>query len=747
MRRFVVTVTALLMTCLMVLAVMYMTNIYIDLNPGKTPESFVCTSEDRILIRKDGEWQELEIRGVNMGTGLPGKWSTDYGINKAEYLRWFKEIKAMGANTVRIYSILADDFYNAFYEFNRNNPDPLYLLQGVWVNDYVQNSHMDALDPKFRDKLISDAVTMTDVIHGRRAIFVSDAYMGSGIYTHDISEWVIGYILGVEWEDVTVAYTNEMNPDKNEYIGEYVYTAPEAAPFEAMLAETADRLMSYESSRYKQQRLVAFTNWATTDPFTYTEEVARFFRKCATVDVEHIRITDKVVSGQFASYHVYPYYQDYLSYMDRSKWDTLTQEPVDFSDCFGENGEVNTYRAYLKLLSAHHTMPVVISEFGVSTGRGIAQRDQNTGRNQGHMTEKEQGEALISCYEDIMAAGCAGGAVFSWQDEWFKRTWNTMHAIDMSRNPYWSDYQTNEQYFGLLSFDPGKYETVSYPDGDTGEWYGTDNTGGNTGGRLSDKDTVTAYDDGSYIGMKYDERYLYILAHVPGFDLDNDTIVLPLDITEKTGSNYFKEYEMKFEYPADFVLVLNGREDSQLLVQDRYNALNANYSMNITGKDIYMDPPDKDSPNFETIKMILQTSTEVFRDGDLAMAETFETGRLRYADANPEHQDYDSLSDFFSNGDDIEIRIPWQLLNFADPSKMMIHDDYYDGNFGIRFIKTSSLRIGLGRAGQTERIPMGEFRLRGWTNKVEYHERLKPAYYMLKDYWNSDRSEDGGEAA
>ena len=119
-------------------------------------------------------------------------------------------------------------------------------------------------------------------------------------------------------------------------------------------------------------------------------------------------------------------------------------------DYYDRDGDLNTYYAYLKLLNDYHTMPVVISEYGVSTGRGMAQRDINTGRNQGHMTEQEQGQALIDCYEDIMDAGSAGSCVFTWQDEWFKRTWNTMANVDLDNTPYWSDYQTNEQYFGLL---------------------------------------------------------------------------------------------------------------------------------------------------------------------------------------------------------------------------------------------------------------------------------------------------------
>ena len=219
MKRFVLSVTAILLILLALFAVIFQTGFYIDMTPNALPTTFVRTQGQTIQLQKDGRWQEFTVRGVNMGTGLPGHWATDYAIDKQTYLRWFAQIQEMGANTIRVYSILSDDFYNAFYEYNQGREEPLYLLQGVWVNDYVQISHMDAFDDRFRQKLIDDTLMMVDVIHGQRAIFVSDAYMGSGLYLRDISQWVIGYILGVEWEDVTVAYTNEKYPDRNSYQG------------------------------------------------------------------------------------------------------------------------------------------------------------------------------------------------------------------------------------------------------------------------------------------------------------------------------------------------------------------------------------------------------------------------------------------------------------------------------------------------------------------------------------------------
>ena len=43
-----------------------------------------------------------------------------------------------------------------------------------------------------------------DMIHGNKRFSLGED-LGSGSYTKDISPWVLGYILGVEWEDTTVA--------------------------------------------------------------------------------------------------------------------------------------------------------------------------------------------------------------------------------------------------------------------------------------------------------------------------------------------------------------------------------------------------------------------------------------------------------------------------------------------------------------------------------------------------------------
>lgn len=701
---------------------------YIPTPFAKEVESDTYVDDKNIYFKQGKDYKPFEIKGVDLGSGKPGAWSTDFAIDKKTYLRWFKQIQKMGANTIRVYTVQQDVFYDALYEYNKERKNPLYLLQGVWVNDYIQNSHVDAFDASFKDEFQKNCYTMINVIHGNCKINLGEmASSGMGSYNRDISEWVLGYILGVEWEDVTVAYTNEKfqnDPKHCQYKGRFMSTTKEAKPFEAFLAEIGDHVISYESDRYRQQRLIAFSNWPTTDPFDYEERVANFFMKCAKVDVEHIRTTDKFKSGQFASYHVYPYYPDYLNFLD--DWSDLGIKDKQAYQI--EAGKYNTYRAYLQALTNYHKMPVVISEFGVSTGRGMAQKDQNTGRNQGNMSEQEQGKAIVDCYQDIMAAGCAGCCIFTWQDEWFKRTWNTMYAVDLKQTPYWSDYQTNEQYFGLLSFDPGKKKSICYVDGDFSEW--------------NSKDVILKNGD-TRLSMKYDEKFVYFYVKKKGFDINNDTLYIPIDTTSKSGSKTCKDTNLNFKRPADFLLTINGRDNSRVQVQEYYESLRANYSDNAYGYNTYYTRylPAVDSPLFLDIQMILQTATPLLQKDNQAKAETYETGKLTYGNANPNSKYYNSLADFMAGEDGIEIKLPWQILNFACPSEMEIHDDYYNGNYGVDYIKIDNMYVGVGdvqKEGQI--IPFGKLPLKAWGKDVTYHERLKSSYEIVKELWTNSKA-------
>lgn len=684
-----------------------------------SPEYFAKAEGESLYLDRGSGYAEFELKGVNLGLGKPGHYATEMAITKEEYLRWFGQIKALGANVIRTYTLAGTDFYEAFYEFNRDNPDPLYLLHGVWVDDYLINSSYSALDEEFYGPFFRDCKKIVDTVHGRHKERGENSAFAR-FYHWDISPWVCGYILGVEWEGALVTYTDKSFPQRPQLDGEYFYTE-DASNFEIFLASAGEEVAAYETGKYGSQRMIAFSNWPTTDPLSYPLNLKEYFLKSAEVDVEHIHCKESFGPGQFVSYHIYPYYPDYYSYL-----------PVH---------EENTYLQYLRAINNHHTMPVVISEFGVPSSRGMAAREDGLGRNQGRMSETEQGEALVSMYRDIREAGSAGGIVFTWQDEWFKRTWNTMTNVDLTVTPYWSDYQTNEQYFGLLSFDPGKEESACYPDGDKSEWRAED---------------LVSEQDGVRLSMKYDERYVYFLVEQEGLDVLRDKLYIPIDTTPKSGSARAGNLGVEMDRAADFVVELDGPDNSRLWVQEYYDSIEALFYDKITPWDLFSQEfPKPDTERFVQIRLLIQKDLYFVRDSledqnieddlqipyaefnqrdpmNYSRMENYETGKLTHGNGNPASPDFNSLADFCSGEGFVELRLPWQLLNFADPSRMNIHDDYYE-HYGVEYLRIDKLYAGAG--GGEAPIQMSAFTLKPLGRHPAYHERLKESYRILQAFW------------
>lgn len=143
-----------------------------------------------------------------------------------------------------------------------------------------------------------------------------------------------------------------------------------------------------------------------------------------------------------------------------------------------------------------------------------------------------------------------------------------------------------------------------------------------------------------------------------------------------------------------------------------------------------------DSPGFRYIDLMLQTATPLLTGNWEASAEVYETGRLLYGNANPDAADFNSLADYMFTGNGVEIRIPWQLLNFSNPSEMMIHDDYYQC-YGVENLHIDQMYVGVAQGDEDARIPLASFELEGWGKDVTYHERLKRSYYIVQEYWAS----------
>ena len=198
---------------------------------------------------------------------------------------------------------------------------------------------------------------------------------------------------------------------------------------------------------------------------------------------------------------------------------------------------------------------------------------------------------------------------------------------------------------------------------------------------------------------------------------------------------------LSFDRDADFVVALRREGESRVVVQERYECLRAMMMWRIGLVDPYADPPAADSQTFRTIELALRTARTASEYGvattvGLYDERTFETGLLREGDANPAHDGYDSLADYCFGDDFVEVRLPWQLLNFSNPAEMQVHDDYYQ-QYGVENLAIESIYVGTAVGDGPASVKLAEVPLAGWGTKPAYHERLKLSYYALQDVWTS----------
>lgn len=695
--------------------------------------------ENHFQVYQDGSWKDILIKGVNMGIAKPGTFPGETAISEEEYYRWFQMIGEMNANTVRVYTLHPPGFYRALERYNQNYPDNLiYLFHGMWIGEEELEETLDAFDEENTEPFKIEISNVIDAVHGNIELPEMPGH-ASGTYTADVSPYVIGWILGIEWYPPMVLETNERYMDLGEYNGKHVYTS-DAEPFEVWMAEIFDYTLEYELGGYGWKRPISFTNWVTTDLLEHPSEPSEE-EDLVGVNPNVIHLKDHMATGQFASYHVYPYYPDFLNY-----------EP-SYLEYVDHRGKFNNYAAYLQDLHVAHEMPVLIAEFGVPSSRGLT-HENPFGWNQGFLSETEQGEINGHLFEDIVAEGMLGGLVFAWHDEWFKRTWNTMDLDSPYRRPYWSDAQTNEQNFGLLSFDRLKIPLR----GEREDWK---------------VQPLFSRGENDHEGLKldalymdYDERYLYVRLDIAGLEAEHEDPfafmngLLLFDIipnqgneTLTIGHDIVGDVSIE-EAGIDFVVVLDGLTSSRVMVDSYYDSFYYEYGYLLGMVDELDYASEKNNGIYHPIRLTLSKEMTIPSTGEVIPFTSYETGLLRHGVADPTADNYDSLTDFHVNVEKgmIELRLPWLLLNIKDPSLKEVMGDLWNGGLeASEFIdgfKVGFVLMDIENMKITDTFPtlkndaipgeeMAFFNWDEWETDPNYVERLKPSYYILQELFSN----------
>ncbi|WKY46185.1 hypothetical protein Q5O14_08900 [Eubacteriaceae bacterium ES2] len=662
------------------------------------------TSATNFQVFKDSVWQDFFIKGVNLGSSVPGKWFTEFTYDEDLYLNWFEQIANMNANTLRVYTLMPPQFYSALVYFNEHHPNQtLWLCQEIWPEENPEDH--DYLKEDYNTNYQSEIKMDLDAIHGQANI-PERSGRAYGYYTADVSPYIIGYLVGRELEPEEVISTNTLHAGQ-QFSGTYLYTTADASPTEAWLAMSCDFVAEYEETTYKWQHPVGIVSWPTLDPAEHdsewneTGDKSLQYNDKVSVDINHIAMQENLQAGFFGGYHIYPNYPDFMN---------NEESYAQYSDEYGSF----RYGGYLKeFIAGHSKYPAVVAEFGMATGMGTAHANPD-GLNHGGVTETEQGEDIVRMMEAIDREGYAGGIIFEWSDEWAKKTWITEpYMIPYHRQALWHNSLDPEQNYGILAMESSLLKSQPYSlDGD---------------GNIQS------------LVLSADESYLYLKLELnKNIDYSKDKLVIGLDTVDRSLGDlkFSSDIGQVTASGMEFVIAINSKEDAKLLVQPAYNFTTGHYL-----------PLAAKSGDFEMMSILINKET------------TLKSGQI----IAPVYEDFSSLSvgDLADNSanqiafdnQSIAIRIPWTLLNVSDPSSQQV---LYDANINLYpaadEIQTSTTEgilvygIIVDRESGETLSSVGldnqsAFIWQDW-DIPDYQERQKSSYQIIQDYFSDLENED-----
>ncbi len=645
----------------------------------------------------DGLWKDFFVRGVNMGLAEPGRYFTQFPQDLDTYLRWFDAIADMNANTVRVYTLPPPELYRALYLHNTQKPEKtLYLLQELWPEEHPANG--DYLAREYRESFLKEIDYGIDAIYGRANVPERKG-RAWGIYTADVSPWLLGWLVGRELESEEVLATDARNKDAT-YTGRYVSAGPKASPTEAWLAESLDEVASIEADRYGTLHPVAIVSWPTLDPKEHDSEWDPATGKKnkgndrASVAIDHFEISEKMTAGFFGAYHIYPNYPDFIN------------NELDYGSYKDDKGLLR-YGGYLKeFMESHGRYPALVAEFGIANGAGIAHFAPD-GLNHGGIDEATAGEEILRMLDAIKREGYAGGVVFEWMDEWVKKTWTTeMVMVPYDRHVLWHNVVDPEQNYGLMANEVLRPETPG---------------------------AIVAGSGGiRNLELRADASYLHLDVEMAGpVDFSKQELLIALDTLDRSlGQKRWPVGGLATGSGMEFLVRISGPDKADLLVIPSYNATASRYAT-----QEYSDG------RFERMNMLVNGSVTT-KDGRKIPEKRFDASALPKGD-------FDEAGELWNiDGNFVRLRLPWTLINVSDPSSGMVLQDERTGYLGtdrdtLRASKTDGFLVEAllwdSKASATQgRLAMERekpFVWPGWEETPAYRERFKKSYYILQYAW------------
>lgn len=644
-------------------------------------------------------YKTLFLKGINLGTSPPGFFPGEigYAIQAEQYERWIARMAGMGFNCLRIYTLHPPVFYEKLAQYNEAHPEkPLYLFQGIWLEEDTLKSSHDL--HRFTSIFESGIEEVVNCVHGNKTISerLGRSY---GKYTADVSQWIMGYIIGREIGPIEIKSTNQLHPSNTSYTGTKVSLAS-CSPSEAWLAARVDKLLVYEKNMYNQERPVSVSSWPTLDPLTHPTEPASTDEDAESFDLANINLHN-APAGYFASFHAYPYFPNFVN---------EDPEYQKATDALG----ANSYLGYIKDLKNHYkNIPLVIAEFGVPSSWGSAHQS-SSGMHHGGHTEVKQGEYNIRMLKNMYDVNCGGGMMFAWMDEWWKPTWivelmeskgffKPGETVMTPTKQLWLNLCSAEDNFGLIAFD--------YADQHTFSPYALDNSNSIVSGAQA----------------SYDDHYFHLKVDLPVDLKSSDTLWIAFDTHRFNLGESVLPDKSVLDNRAEFALQIPVSSDTAFFYVTRaYDmfGLTVRYNDADTVNQLFRTIATDGKP-WNLMRWKNSSNPDAVQDiGKILMKRPGST----IAETN--------LHGVFLESRKVTVRIPWTMLYISDPTRREIVDGFISFNEGwshlpIRDI-TAGIAISVAKNKQVVNTT-SRYAWPDWWNKLQNHtEREKASVPVIE---------------
>lgn len=356
-----------------------------------------------------------------------------------------------------------------------------------------------------------------------------------------------------------------------------------------------------------------------------------------------------------------------------------------FSAAYTDGTGAFAWGGYIREVKSLLDGPALIDRAGLSTNTDMFEQESSVNG----LSEGEQGNGIVRMLRAADDVGYIGMLIADLNDNWSASSEEARaYTLPLSNNGLWHNPTDRAETTGVVAVESSEPDQVAM--------------------QLNDNSEKSLMQQ---MQLSYNETYVYITVLLRSeIDYDTNEMIIGLDTYQRNNGEYYydRNYYANSQSGMEYIIKFESNTSAALYVARSYNRSVGNYE-----------------------------STESYTaDYDLVSV-------LNYGNFTS------SNTHFYQTGVTVRMRIPWAMLNFADPSSALVINGQSDGaprttaTDGMIF----SLLIGSKENMDTAYIfPESKtsagykrLNLEAWTEaEVTYALREKESCVMIRRYFTAD---------